>query len=252
MRKKLLRVCAGGLLFAAGFVFGKQWTLFTAAYVLAGYDVVLNALRGLFRAQLLDENLLMAVASIGALSLGDFAEGAAVMLFYQIGELFQEYAVRRSRKSITALMELRPDSALRVSENGQVSEVPPEEVEVGDLILLKPGMRAPLDGVIIEGSGALDTAALTGESIPRDACPGDEVLGGSVSLSGALTLRVTRPYAQSAVSRILEMVEDAVAHKARSERFITRFARWYTPSVVGAAILLAVLPPLLGLGTWLI
>lgn len=252
MRKKLLRICAGGLLFAAGFVFGKQWALFTAAYVLAGYDVVLNALRGLFRAQLLDENLLMAVASIGALSLGDFAEGAAVMLFYQIGELFQEYAVRRSRKSITALMELRPDSALRVSESGQVSEVPPEEVEVGDLILLKPGMRAPLDGVIIEGSGALDTAALTGESIPRDACPGDEVLGGSVSLRGALTLRVTRPYAQSAVSRILEMVEDAVAHKARSERFITRFARWYTPSVVGAAVLLAVLPPLLGLGTWLI
>ena len=252
MKNKLLRVCMAGVLFAAGFAFEKYWAFFVAAYVLAGYDVVWNALRGLVRAQLLDENLLMAVASIGALALGDFAEGAAVMLFYQVGELFQNYAVQRSRKSITALMELRPDSALLVPESGQIREVSPEEVAVGARILLKPGMRAPLDGVIVDGSGALDTAALTGESMPREVRPGDEVLGGCVSINGALTLRVTRPYEQSAVSRILELVEDAAAQKAQSERFITRFARWYTPSVVGAAMLLAVLPPLLGIGAWLV
>lgn len=252
MKNKFIRICLAGVLFAAGFAFGKYWVLFIAAYVLAGYDVVWSALRGLVRAQLLDENLLMAVASIGALALGDFAEGAAVMLFYQVGELFQNYAVLRSRKSITALMELRPDSALLVAEDGQIREVSPEKVAVGDRILLKPGMRAPLDGVIVDGSGALDTAALTGESMPREVQSGDEVLGGCVSINGALTLRVTRPYEQSAVSRILELVEDAAGQKAKSERFITRFARWYTPSVVGAAVLLAVLPPVLGLGAWLV
>lgn len=252
MKKKLIRIILSGALFTAGFIFGKHWAFFISAYVLAGYDVIYGALRGLIRAQLLDENLLMAVASIGAMALGDFPEGAAVILFYQVGELFQDYAVQRSKKSITALMELRPDAALKVSENGETAEVPPEEVAVGDLILIKPGMRAPLDGVVAEGTGALDTAALTGESLPREVTAGDEVLSGCVSINGVLMLRVTRSYAQSAVSRILEMVEDAAAHKAKSERFITRFARWYTPSVVGAAALLAVLPPLLGFGAWLV
>lgn len=252
MKKKLIRIILSGALFAAGFIFGKHWAFFISAYVLAGYDVIYGALRGLIRAQLLDENLLMAVASIGAMALGDFPEGAAVILFYQVGELFQDYAVQRSRKSITSLMELRPDSALKVSENGETAEVSPENVAVGDLILIKPGMRAPLDGVVAEGTGALDTAALTGESLPREVTAGDEVLSGCVSINGVLTLRVTRSYAQSAVSRILEMVEDAAAHKAKSERFITRFARWYTPSVVGAAALLAVLPPLFGFGAWLV
>ena len=251
-RKKLYRVCAAGVLFAAGFVFGRHWALFLAAYALAGYDVIWNALRGLFRAQLFDESLLMAVASIGALALGDFEEGTAVMLFYQVGELFQDYAVDRSRKSITALMELRPDSARLILADGTTREMHPEEIQPGDLIALRPGERAPLDGVVESGESALDTAALTGESMPRDVRSGSEVLSGCVNLTGALTVRVTRPYAQSAVSRILEMVEEASAQKAKSEKFITRFARWYTPTVVGAAVLLAVLPPLFGFGAWLV
>ena len=252
MKRKLLRICAAGLLFAAGFLWDKNWVLFLLAYLLAGYDVVWDAVRGLFRAQLLDENLLMAVASIGALALGDFAEGSAVMLFFQVGELFQDYAVQRSRKSITALMALRPDEATLLAEDGGTRTVSPEEVQEGDLIVLKPGERVPLDGVVEQGRSALNTAALTGESLPRDVAPGDEVLSGCVNLSGALTLRVTRPYAQSAVSRILDLVEDAASQKAQSEKFITRFARWYTPAVVGAAVLLAVAPPLLGLGAWLV
>lgn len=218
-------------------------------YLVIGWDVLWKALRNIKNGQVFDENFLMSLATVGAFACGEYGEAVAVMLFYQVGELFQSVAVHRSRRSIAQLMDIRPDFANVEREEGLV-QVDPEEVQVGELILVKPGERVPLDGTVEEGTSALDTAALTGESLPRDVGVGDEVVSGCVNLSGALRVRVKKPYGQSTVARILDLVENSSAKKARSEQFITRFARVYTPAVVLAAVVLAVLPPVLGFGTW--
>ena len=218
-------------------------------YLVIGWDVLWKALRNIKNGQVFDENFLMSLATVGAFACGEYGEAVAVMLFYQVGELFQSVAVHRSRRSIAQLMDIRPDFANVEREEGLV-QVDPEEVQVGELILVKPGERVPLDGTVEEGTSALDTAALTGESLPRDVGVGDEVVSGCVNLSGALRMRVKKPYGESTVARILDLVENSSAKKARSEQFITRFARVYTPAVVVAAVVLAVLPPVLGFGTW--
>ena len=233
-----------------------ELVLFLVPYLIAGYDVLLKAARNIGRGQVFDENFLMSVATIGAFALVLFpdtephmAEGAAVMLFYQVGELFQSYAVGKSRKSIADMMDIAPEFA-NIMCDGQLVQVDPYEVSPGDEIVVKPGERIPLDGVVVGGQSQVDTAALTGESVPRQADPGDEVISGCVNLTGALTIRVTKPFEDSTVSRILELVENAADKKARTESFITRFARYYTPAVVGVAAALAILPPLLFGQAW--
>ena len=231
----------------------KGWVsvaLFAAAYLIAGYNVLLTALRNICKGKIFDENFLMAVASLGAMLMGEYAEGVAVLALYQVGEWFQDRAVDKSRASISALMDIRPDCANRLAK-GQVSRVSPEEVAVGDMILVRPGEKIPLDGVVEEGVSSLNTAALTGESLPRDVQVGDSVLSGSVNLSGELTVRVTAAYGESTVAKILRLVESSGQRKARAEQFITRFARVYTPLVCLAAALLAVVPSLLD-GQWLV
>jgi len=223
--------------------------LMLAAYLVVGHDVLRKAFWGITHGPLLDENFLMALATIGAVATGEYPEAVAVMLFYQIGEWFQSYAVGRSRRSIAALMDIRPDYANLLTAEGE-HRVDPEEVNPGDLILVKPGERVPLDGVVTAGSSLLDTSALTGESLPRRVGADDAVISGCINQSGLLTVRVTAPYSQSTVARILDLVENASSKKSTSEAFITRFARWYTPFVVAAALLLAVVPPVLGLGLW--
>ena len=223
---------------------------FLVPYLIVGYDVLWTAVRNIGHGQLFDENFLMSIATLGAFALvffpeaeQHFAEAAAVMLFYQVGELFQDYAVDRSRKSISALMEIAPDHA-NIERDGKLVEVDPEEVAVGDLITVKPGERVPLDGVVETGTSSLDTAAITGESLPRSVAPGDDIFSGCINTNGLLTVRVTKPFGESTVARVLELIESASDKKARTEDFITRFARWYTPIVVGAAVALAVIPPL--------
>ena len=223
--------------------------LYFIAYLIIGRDVLWKALRNIRNGQVFDENLLMAVATIGAFATAEYAEAVFVMLFYQIGELFQDYAVGRSRRSIAALMDLRPETANLEGERGEIEAVYPEDVEAGAVIVVKPGERIPLDGVILSGSSWLDTAALTGESVPRAVSPGDTVISGCVNQTGLLRIQVTHPYGESTVARILELVENASEKKAVSEQFISRFARYYTPCVVIAALLLAVLPPLF-VGNW--
>ncbi len=230
--------------------------LFLIPYLIAGYDVIAKAARNLAHGHALDESFLMTVATLGAFALVLFphtephmAEGAAVMLFYQVGELFQSYAVGKSRKSIAAMMDIAPEYA-NVMRNGELVQVDPYEVEPGDSIVVKPGERIPLDGIVLDGESQVNTAALTGESVPRTARPDDEVISGCVNLTGMLTVRVTKPYEDSTVNRILELVENAAEKKARTESFITRFARYYTPIVVGLAVALAILPPLtIGIAT---
>lgn len=233
-----------------------EFALFLVPYLVAGYDVLAKAARGIAHGNPLDESFLMTVATIGAFALVLFpdtephmAEGAAVMLFYQVGELFQSYAVGKSRKSIADMMDIAPEFA-NVMKDGELQQVDPEELSVGDEFKVLPGERIPLDGVIVSGSSQIDTAALTGESVPRIAHDGDEVISGCVNLSGVLTVRATKPFEDSTVSRILELVENASEKKARTENFITRFARYYTPVVVGIALLLAIIPPLLLGGGW--
>ena len=225
------------------------WALYLVPYLLIGWDVLWKAVRNIAHGQIFDENFLMALATVGAFGTGEYAEAVFVMLFYQVGELFQGYAVGKSRQSITALMDIRPDCA-NVERDGALLQVDPDEVEVGDTIVIKAGERVPLDGVILEGRSTLDTAALTGESLPREAEAGDDVISGCVNLSGLLKVRVTKPFEESTVAKILDLVENAAGKKAKAENFITKFARYYTPSVVAAAVLLAVLPPLLGDGDW--
>ena len=255
-RKELLRIALGLALFAAGWCVPGGWlggwaarAVFAAAYALAGWDVLWASCRNILRGEVFDENFLMAVASLGAMALGDFAEGAAVMLFYQVGEWFQAYAVGRTRGSIAALMDIRPDFAT-VLRAGQPLRLDPEAVRVGETLLVRPGERVPLDGTILKGESTLDTAALTGESLPRPVRPGDQAPSGCINLSGLLEIRVDRHYGDSTVARILRLVEEAAERKARTEAFITRFARVYTPFVCGAALLLALLPPLLLGGAW--
>ena len=219
------------------------WARFLLPYLVIGWDVLWRAVRNIAHGQVFDENFLMAIATVGALFIGEYAEAVFVMLFYQVGELFQSYAVGKSRQSIAALMEIRPDYA-NVERDGQVEQVDPDEVEVGETILIKAGERVPLDGVVLEGRSDLDTAALTGESLPREVQSGDDVISGCVNLTGLLKVRVTRAFEESTVSKILDLVENAGSKKARAENFITKFARYYTPIVVLAAVALAILPPL--------
>ena len=233
-----------------------EFVLFLIPYLIVGYDVLLKAARNIGHGQVFDENFLMAVATIGAFALvlfpdadQHFSEGAAVMLFYQVGELFQGYAVGKSRKSIAAMMDIAPDYA-NVRRDGELVQVDPSAVKPGDEIVVKPGERVPLDGVVLDGSSQLDTAALTGESVPRHVEAGAEIVSGCVNMTGVLTVRVTKPFGESTVSRILELVENASDKKARTENFITRFARYYTPAVVIVAALLAIVPPLLLGGGW--
>ena len=221
-----------------------RFGLFMIPYFLIGYDILWDAVKGVKNLQPFDENFLMAVATVGAIALGDYKEGVAVMLFYQIGELFQSYAVGRSRRSISQLMDIRPDYANIEGENGQLEKVNPDEVPLGSVIVVQPGEKVPIDGVVVEGETTLDTAALTGESVPRDAAPGDEVISGCINLTGVLRIRTTKEFGESTVSKILELVENASSRKSRSENFISRFARIYTPAVCIAALALAVLPPL--------
>ena len=222
---------------------------FAVPYLVIGWDVLWSAVRNIAHGQVFDEKFLMAVATLGAFAIREYPEAAAVMLFYQIGEWFQSIAVGKSRKSIAALMDIRPEYAVVLRE-GKEQEVDPEEVEIGEIIVLKPGERIPLDGTVIEGAGSVDTSALTGESLPADKTVGDTVLSGSINLSGVLKVKTSSAYAESTVARILELVENSSEKKARIENFITRFARWYTPLVVISAVLLAVIPPLFLSGSW--
>ncbi|MBR6336321.1 MAG: cadmium-translocating P-type ATPase [Ruminococcus sp.] len=223
-----------------------QLCLYLLPYFVIGYDILLKALKGILNGQVLDENFLMAVATVGAMALGEYREGSAVMLFYQIGELFQSIAVGKSRKNIAALMDIRPDCAFVETENG-VEEADPDDVEVGSIIVIKPGEKIPIDGVIIEGDTTLNTAALTGESMPADAVCGDSVQSGSINLTALIRVRTTKPFGESTVSKILELVENASERKSRSENFITKFARYYTPAVCISALLLGVGVPLVRL-----
>lgn len=222
---------------------------FAAPYLVIGYDVLWGSLRNILHGQVFDEMFLMSVATLGAFAIGEYPEAAAVMLFYQIGELFQSVAVGKSRRSIAALMDIRPDHAVVLRDGAEVT-LPPDEVQLGETLLVRPGDRVPLDGEILEGRTTLNTAALTGESLPVDKSAGDKVVSGSVNLSGVIRVRVESVYAESTVARILELVESASEKKARAEKFITRFAKYYTPCVVFGALLLALLPPLAGLGEW--
>jgi len=244
----LVRIGVGALLYAISLLYKPAAVWFTPvisilALAVLGYDVFYGAVRRLCKGAVLDEHFLMAVATIGAFAIGQYDEGVAVMLFYQVGELFQDYAVDRSRRSIAGLMDIRPDYANLLRE-GVSEKVDPALVGVGDSILVKPGEKVPLDGIVLKGSSSLDTAALTGESLPRSVTIGDQVLSGCVNQAGMLTVKVTKPFGESTASKILDLVENASAKKARSENFITRFAKIYTPAVVGAAVLLAVVPPL--------
>ena len=224
--------------------------LYLIPYLIIGWDVLWRAVRNIAHGQVFDENFLMALATVGALAIGEYPEAVFVMLFYQVGELFQSYAVDQSRKSITALMDIRPDYANMEGPDGQLEQVDPEDVAVGDTIVIKAGERIPLDGVVLEGSSTVDTAALTGESLPRQVESGDDVISGCVNLSGLLKVRVTKAFEESTVAKILDLVENSASKKAKAENFITKFARYYTPIVVLAAVALAFLPPLLTSIQW--
>ena len=251
-KKSLLRILLGAVLLALCLALPLEgiWKLgaFLAAYLVSGGDVLWRAIRNIFRGQVFDENFLMCIATVGAFCTQEYMEGVLVMLLYQVGELFQSYAVGKSRGAISALMDIRPDYA-NLLEAGETRQVDPEEVEIGQEILVRAGEKIPLDGIVLEGSAAIDTSALTGESAPREAEPGSELLSGCINLNGTLRLRVTKEFGESTVSKILDMVENASEKKAKAEDFITRFAKYYTPSVVFAALALAVIPPLF-LGDW--
>ena len=250
-KKTLWRIlCAAALLAALLALPITGWlrfALFMAAYLIVGYDILIKAAKGIANGEPFDENFLMAVATVGAIALGEYAEGVAVMLFYQIGELFQSYAVGKSRRSIGALMDIRPDSANLLGEDGEIRTVDPDEVPVGAVIVVRPGEKVPIDGVIVKGSTSLDTAALTGESIPREAKEGSEVISGCINLSGLVEIRTTKEFGESTVSKILDLVENATSRKSKSENFISKFARIYTPAVCFGALALFLLPPLVNL-----
>lgn len=224
--------------------------LYLLPYLIVGWDVLWNAARNIAHGQVFDENFLMSIATVGAFALGDYVEAAAVMLFYQVGELFQSIAVGKSRKSIAALMDIRPDSAV-VLRNGEELKVSPEEVKKGETVIIRAGEKIPLDGIVLEGKTSVNTAALTGESLPRDISAGDRVVSGSVNLNGVITVKTESVYRDSTVAKILDLVENSSSKKAKTENFITRFARYYTPCVVAAAVLLAVLPPLISGCGWI-
>lgn len=250
MKKRIQRLIVGAVLFAIALLVPAEPTAlkfaaYLAAYLVIGYQVLRKALNNIKRGKIFDENFLMAVASVGAFVIGEYPEAVAVMLFYQIGELFEDYAVGKSRKSITELMNIRPDYANLKVAGGDTKKVDPDEVKIGDVIIVKPGEKVPLDGIVRSGSSMLDTAALTGESVPRSVREGEEILSGCINQNGLLEVEVKKAFGESTVSKILELVENATSQKAKMENFITRFAAYYTPAVVGAAVVLALLPPLL-------
>ena len=250
-KKMLARILVSAVLFAAGFFLPlagwSQLVFYLTVYAIIGWDIVWKAVRNIAHGQVFDENFLMALATIGAFCLQEFPEAVEVMLFYQVGELFQSYAVGRSRQSIAALMDIRPDYA-NIERDGKLEQVDPDDVAVGDTIVIKAGERIPLDGVVLDGNSTVNTAALTGESLPRDVGTGSDVISGCVNQSGLLRVRVTKEFGESTVSKILDLVENSSTKKAKAENFITKFARYYTPAVVIGAVMLAVLPPLLGMG----
>ena len=262
-KKVLIRIIvAVALLIVLSFVPAEGWlqlALYMIPYLVIGYDILKKAVKGIMNRQVFDENFLMAVATVGAIALGDYKEGVAVMLFYQIGELFQSYAVGKSRRNISELMDIRPDYA-NIEKDGEVIQVDPDEVAIGTIILVKPGEKIPIDGIVTEGTSSLNTSALTGESLPRNAKEGDEVISGCINMTGLLKIKTTREFGESTVSKILELVENSSSRKSRSENFISKFARVYTPAVCYGAVALALIPPIvrmvfMGLpadfGTWI-
>ena len=218
--------------------------LYLIPYAVIGYDILRKAVLGIMHGEVFDENFLMAVATVGAMGLGEYSEGVAVMLFYQIGELFQAVAVGKSRQNISALMDIRPDYANIEAEDGSLEQVDPDDVEIGTVIVVRPGEKVPIDGVIVEGSSTLNTSALTGESVPRDAKCGDEIISGCINMSGVLKIKTTKEFGESTVSKILDLVENSSSKKSKSENFISKFAKYYTPAVCYSALALAILPPI--------
>lgn len=263
-KKVLYRIIVAAVLMVAlAFIpVGQPWQflLYMVPYIIIGYDILRKAFKGILNKQVFDENFLMAVATVGAIILGEYQEGVAVMLFYQIGELFQAVAVGKSRRNISALMDIRPDYANVENESGELEQVDPDEVAIGTVIVVCPGEKVPIDGVVVEGTSTLNTGALTGESVPRDVAVGDEIISGCVNNSGLLKIKTTKEFGQSTVSKILELVENSSMKKSRSENFITKFAKYYTPAVCYGALALAILPPVINLimgnpaawSTWII
>ena len=251
-KKVLLRIIISSILLVALMITSKlvqlnkwvEFVLYLAPYLIIGYDILKKAIKGIAKGQVFDENFLMAVATIGAVALGDFAEGAAVMLFYQIGELFQSVAVGKSRRNITSLMDIRPDYA-NIEVDGKLEKVDPDDVKIGTDIIVNPGEKVPIDGVVVSGESTLNTSALTGESVPRSVKSGDEIISGCINLTGVLRIKTSKEFGDSTVSKILDLVENSSMKKSKSENFITKFARYYTPAVCGGALVLAVLPPII-------
>ena len=249
MRKKGIKIIIALILFLLAMTinFNNEMitkVIFIIAYLIVGLEILKKALRNITRGKVFDENFLMSVATIGAFTIGEFPEAVAVMLFYQVGELFQSYAVDKSRKSIAGLMDIRPDFA-NVEREEKIEKVDPDEVKIGEIIVVKPGEKVPLDGIVVEGKTSLDTKALTGESLPREVAENDEILSGSINLNGVIKIKVTKEYGESTVSKILDLVENASSKKSKSENFITKFAEYYTPIVLIIAVILAIVPPLL-------
>ena len=249
MKKKGIKIIIALILFLIALIidFGNVWinnVIYIIAYIIVGFEIVRKALRNITRGKVFDENFLMTVATIGAFGIGEFPEAASVMLFYQVGELFQSYAVDKSRKSIASLMDIRPDYA-NIEKDGKLEKVDPDEVKIGDIIVVKPGEKIPLDGTVVEGKTNLDTKALTGEPMPREANIGDDVISGCINLSGLIKVKVAKEFGESTVSKILDLVENASSKKSKSENFITKFAAYYTPIVVIIAVILAIVPPLI-------
>ncbi len=249
MKKQGIKIIISFIFYILALVikFPAEWmklTVFIISYLIIGFEILKKAVRNIFRGKVIDENFLMAIATIGAFAIGEYSEAVAVMLFYQVGELFQDYAVDKSRKSIATLMDIRPDYA-NIENNGNIEKVDPDDVKIGQIIIVKPGEKVPLDGIVVEGTSNLDTMALTGESVPRKVKENDEVLSGCINKSGLLTIKVTKEFGESTVSKILDLVENASNKKSKSENFITKFAKYYTPIVVILAVVLAVVPPLI-------
>ena len=248
MKKRGIKIIIALILFLIAFIikFPNEWinnAIYIISYIIVGFDIVKKAVRNIIRGKVFDENFLMAVATIGAFGIGEFPEAVAVMLLYQIGELFQSYAVDKSRKSISSLMDIRPDFA-NVERDGKIQKVDPDEVEIGEIIVIKPGEKVPLDGIVIEGDSSLDTKALTGETLPKNVTISDEVLSGCINVHGVIKIKVTKEFGESTVSKILDLVENASSKKSKSENFITKFAQYYTPIVVIIAVILAIIPPI--------
>jgi Cd2+/Zn2+-exporting ATPase len=252
-KKKLLRIIISGIFLITAILIPAErllrLILFIVPYVIIGWDVIWKAVKNISHGQIFDENFLMAVASVGAFIIGEYPEAAAVMLFNQIGKLFESYAVGKSRKSITALMDIRPDYA-NIEKNGEIIQVDPEKIAINDIIVVKPGEKIPLDGIVIEGTSTVNTSALTGESVPREVLTGDSIISGCINNNGMIKVKVTRIFEESTVKKILDLVENSASKKAKTENFITKFAKYYTPAVVISAVLLAVIPPLLFNGMW--